>query len=76
MSWEKRIGRKINLRDLHILLRVAHTGSLAKAATELSLPQPACSRAIPALERISPDCPSTTLITWPSVMVSGALASL
>ncbi len=34
MDWSDRIGRRIKLRDLHILMAVADTGSMAKAAGE------------------------------------------
>ena len=45
-----RARRRIKLRDLHILLVVAQRGSMAKAATELAISQPAVSRAIADLE--------------------------
>ena len=32
MRWNDRIGRRIKLSDLHILLAVAQFGSMAKAA--------------------------------------------
>ena len=32
MEWEARIGRRLRLRDLHILMAVVETGSMAKAA--------------------------------------------
>ena len=35
MPWNDRIGRRIKLSDLHILLAVAQRGSMAKAASEL-----------------------------------------
>ena len=38
--------RRLKLRDLHILLVVATRGSMAKAAAELAISQPAVSRAI------------------------------
>ena len=41
MQWDGRIGRKIKLRDLHILLAVVQAGSMAKAAIELAVSQPA-----------------------------------
>jgi molybdate transport repressor ModE-like protein len=50
MRWNDRIGRRIKLGDLHILLAVAQTGSMAKAATELAVSHPAVSRAIRDLE--------------------------
>jgi DNA-binding transcriptional LysR family regulator len=48
--WEHRIGRRLQLRDLHILLTVAHSGSMVRAAHELSMSQPAVSKAIGTLE--------------------------
>jgi DNA-binding transcriptional LysR family regulator len=48
--WEHRIGRRLQLRDLHILLTVAQSGSMVRAAHELSMSQPAVSKAIAALE--------------------------
>jgi DNA-binding transcriptional LysR family regulator len=50
MRWNDRIGRRIKLSDLHILLSVAHFGSMAKAATELAISHPAVSRSISDLE--------------------------
>ena len=32
MEWTDRIGRRVKLRDLHILLAVAQSGSMARAA--------------------------------------------
>jgi DNA-binding transcriptional LysR family regulator len=48
--WEGRIGRRIRLRDLHILLTVVQQGSMAKAAHKLSVSQSAISKAIAELE--------------------------
>ena len=48
--WEQRIGRRLQLRDLHILLTVAHFGSMVRASQHLSMSQPAVSKAIAALE--------------------------
>ena len=48
--WEHRIGRRVQLRDLHILLTVTQTGSMVRAAHQLSMSQPAVSKAIAALE--------------------------
>src|SRR5262245_49736546 len=49
-DWENRIGRRLKLRDLHILSAVVQWGSMAKAATHLSMTQPAVSDAIATLE--------------------------
>lgn len=48
--WESRIGRRLKLRDLHILSTVVQWGSMAKAATHLAMSQPAVSEAIANLE--------------------------
>src|SRR5437762_224199 len=48
--WTNRIGRRIKLRDLHILLAVAKSGSMGRAAAELAVSQPVISRAISDLE--------------------------
>jgi molybdate transport repressor ModE-like protein len=52
MRWEDRIGRRLKLRDRHVLLTVAQCGSMAKAATQLSISHPVVSKAIADLERI------------------------
>ena len=39
-DWQKRIGRRLRLRDLHILSTVVQWGSMAKAAKELGMSQP------------------------------------
>jgi DNA-binding transcriptional LysR family regulator len=49
--WEHRIGRRLRLRDLHILLTVAQAGSMVRASHQLSMSQPAVSKAIAALEQ-------------------------
>lgn len=50
MRWEERIGRRVRLRDLHTLLAVSQTGSMAKAAAYLSVTQPAISKAMAEME--------------------------
>jgi DNA-binding transcriptional LysR family regulator len=50
MQWVDRVGRRLKLRDLHILLAVVERGSMAKAAAELAISQPAVSKAIADLE--------------------------
>jgi DNA-binding transcriptional LysR family regulator len=50
MEWERRIGRRVRLRDLHILSTVVERGSMAKAAVHLAVSQPAVSDAIANLE--------------------------
>ncbi len=48
--WESRIGRRLKLRDLHILFAVVQWGSMAKAAKQLGMSQPAVSESIANLE--------------------------
>jgi DNA-binding transcriptional LysR family regulator len=50
VDWTDRIGRRIRLRDLHIFLTVAKTGSMGRAAVELAVSQPVVSKAISELE--------------------------
>ena len=49
-DWESRIGRRLRLRDLHILTTVVQWSSMAKAASHLAMSQPAVSEAIASLE--------------------------
>jgi DNA-binding transcriptional LysR family regulator len=49
-DWDRRIGRHVKLRDLHVLFAVVQLGSMAKAASHLSVTQPAISQAIADLE--------------------------
>ena len=51
-DWENRIGRRLKLRDLHILSAVVQWGSMAKAARQLAMTQPAISSAIANLEDV------------------------
>ena len=44
------IGRRIRLRDLHVFFTVVQRGSMAKAAADLGVTQPAVSRLIAELE--------------------------
>jgi DNA-binding transcriptional LysR family regulator len=48
--WEARIGRRVRIRDLHVLLTVVQLGSMAKAAHRLAITQPAVSKSIADLE--------------------------
>src|SRR5262245_5455221 len=52
MEWSDRIGRRIKLRDLHILLSVVQQGSIAGAARHLAVSQPAVSKVIADLEHV------------------------
>jgi len=49
-DWDSQIGRRITLRDLHILSFVARWGGMAKAASHLSTSQSVVSDAIANLE--------------------------
>jgi DNA-binding transcriptional LysR family regulator len=46
VRWERRIGRRLRLRDLHFLFAVVQLGSMAKAAAHLGVSQPVVSEAI------------------------------
>jgi DNA-binding transcriptional LysR family regulator len=48
--WDARLGRRLRLRDLHVFMTVLRQGSMGKAAVELSVSQPAVSKAIADLE--------------------------
>jgi DNA-binding transcriptional LysR family regulator len=50
MKWDDRIGRRLKLHDLHILLTVAEMGSMGKAAERLAVSQPSVSKAIADIE--------------------------
>jgi DNA-binding transcriptional LysR family regulator len=50
IDWNSRLGRRLKLRDLHILSAVVECGSMAKAATVLRMSQPSISEAIAVLE--------------------------
>ena len=51
MDWIDPVGRRLKLRDLHILMVVAQIGSMARAAKQLAISQPVVSRTIADLER-------------------------
>jgi DNA-binding transcriptional LysR family regulator len=51
MKWNERIGRRLKLHDLHVLLTVAELGSMGKAAERLAVSQPSVSKAIADMER-------------------------
>lgn len=51
LDCEHQIGRRIKLRDLHIFLTVTQRGSMASAAAQLGVSQPAVSGVIADLER-------------------------
>jgi DNA-binding transcriptional LysR family regulator len=51
MQLSERIGRRMKLHDLHVLMAVVEAGSMNKAASLLHTTQPAISRSIGELER-------------------------
>ena len=50
MQLSDRIGRRMKLQDLHVLMTVVQAGSMGKAAQLLNTSQPAISRSIAELE--------------------------
>jgi DNA-binding transcriptional LysR family regulator len=50
IAWDAQIGRRLRLRDLHAFFTVVQCGSMAKAAEQLSVSQPAVSKTIIDLE--------------------------
>jgi DNA-binding transcriptional LysR family regulator len=50
MDSNNRIGKRIKLRDLHVLQAAVEAGSMMKAATDLAITQPAVSYAIGEIE--------------------------
>src|SRR6478609_9335917 len=51
MQLSDRIGLRMKLHDLHVLMAVVQAGSMSKAAALLNTTQPAISRSIEELER-------------------------
>lgn len=51
MQMTDRIGKRIKLQDLHVLMAVVQAGSMGKAALMLNTTQPNISRSIAELER-------------------------
>jgi DNA-binding transcriptional LysR family regulator len=50
MQWTERIGRRLKLRDLHVVLAVAEAGSMSRAADRLAISHPVVSKTIGDLE--------------------------
>jgi DNA-binding transcriptional LysR family regulator len=50
IDWDAQIGRRLRLRDLHVLFTVAERGSMAKAAAQLGVSTPTVSEVIADLE--------------------------
>jgi DNA-binding transcriptional LysR family regulator len=51
MQWEDRIGKRLKLRDVHVLLATVQCGSMTKAAERLAISNPVVSKTIADLER-------------------------
>jgi DNA-binding transcriptional LysR family regulator len=50
MRWSDRVGRRLKLNDLHVLIAVIQSGSMGKAAAQLHTSQSAISRSVADLE--------------------------
>jgi len=50
LDWDSRVGRRLRLRDLHILFAVVEHGTMSAAGAQLNMSQSAVSQAIAALE--------------------------
>jgi DNA-binding transcriptional LysR family regulator len=50
IDWDSQIGRRLKLHDLHVFSTVIQRGSMAKAAQQLGVSQPAVSEVIANLE--------------------------
>ena len=50
VDWDEYIGQRLKLRDLRVFFVVAQSGSLAKAAAQLRVSQPAVSQVVANLE--------------------------
>src|SRR5689334_3072767 len=51
IDWQSYIGRRVRLRDLHVLMTAVSCGSMAKAATQLGVTQSAVSQIIADIEQ-------------------------
>jgi len=51
MQLRDRIGKRIRLQDMHILMAVIQAGSMGKAARRLNISQPNISKSVADLER-------------------------
>lgn len=52
MRLEDRLGRRVKLRDLNVLMAVVEAGTMARAAERLAVSQPVVSKTIAHLERV------------------------
>src|SRR6267142_5896535 len=50
MQLSDRVGKRVRLQDIHILMAVVQAGSMGKAARELNTSQPNISKSIADLE--------------------------
>src|SRR5262245_14175864 len=50
MEWGDRIGKRLRLRDLHVLLAVVQAGNMSKAAKQLAVSNPVVTKAVADLE--------------------------
>jgi DNA-binding transcriptional LysR family regulator len=50
INWDVQIGRRLRLRDLHAFLMIVQWGSMARAAEQLRVSQPAISKIVADLE--------------------------
>jgi DNA-binding transcriptional LysR family regulator len=50
MKWNDRIGRRLKLHDLHVLMTVAEAGTMGRAAERLAVSPPSVSKAISDME--------------------------
>ena len=50
MDWADRVGNRIRLRDLHILMAVTECGSMSKASVQLAISRPVVSKTVSDLE--------------------------
>ena len=50
VDWDSHIGRRLRLRDLHVFFAVVQSGSMAQAAADFRVSQPAVSKVIAGLE--------------------------
>jgi DNA-binding transcriptional LysR family regulator len=52
VQWSDRVGSRLKLRDLHILLAVVQAGSMSRAADRLAVSHPVVSKTIANLEHV------------------------
>jgi DNA-binding transcriptional LysR family regulator len=80
--WDDRIMQRLKLRDVRVFMATAEAGSMGKAAAQLSVSQPAVSKAISGLEHtlgvplldrtpqgIEPTIYGRALLKWAAVFI-------